>query len=212
MSARKTQAQTAYETLRREVLAGEWAGGTKITEIASAARLGIGRAAVREALRRLAGEGLVEKIRASYRVVSVSSEDAPALRQLREIFEVGSLRLCAREGLPKRALASIHRANSDFASLVAKGYFSGAREADLRFHRELVAACGNRKLLELYDSANLPLFQKFLAGDDRLVRDHALAVKEHGMIEKALAEGKFEAAMSALVAHLQRGEILLRST
>lgn len=201
-----TQAESAYQSLRQRILAGDMAADEKITELGWAELLGIGRAAVREALRRLAGEGLVSKVGASYRVAGLRQQDVHTLRQLREIFEVGALRVCAAEGLSGERLAAIKEANEDFGRFIDGKYFVGAREADLRFHQRLVAAANNDRLSTLYESANLPLFQNYLAASGRALDDYDVSHAEHATIVQNLEKGDFDAAIESLSAHLRRGE------
>jgi DNA-binding GntR family transcriptional regulator len=166
-----------------------------------------GRAAVREALGRLAGEGLVQRVRASYRVTAPNPEDIHEFRQLREIFEIGALRTCGANGkIPGVRLKEIRAAANDFARLSARGYLAGAREADLAFHRALVAAAGNHRLLHLYQAANLPLFQTTVGPAGRALDDYRQTQAEHEAIVANLEDGRFNQAITALERHLRRGE------
>ena len=83
MTTRKTSArETAYVEMRRRILTLELRGAQKIDEGALVASIGLSRTPVREALHRLAAEGLVEAdARGGYRVSSIS------LRQCRELIE-----------------------------------------------------------------------------------------------------------------------------
>lgn len=199
-----SQDETAYEALRQQLLTGDLRADEKLAEIPWSERLGVGRAAVRAALRRLAGEGLVVKVRASYRVPALEAPDVRALRQLREILEVGALRAA---GTPtSAALRQIRKACEDYERFVTGGYLAGAREADLRFHQALVSAAGNARLLRAYQQANLPLFQNRIGPGGRMLEDYSQAQAEHRVILDHLAAGDTEAAITALEAHLRRGE------
>lgn len=199
--------EVAYHSIRARLLAGDLAPSEKLTELAWAAELKTGRAAVREALGRLAGEGLVQRVRASYRVTCPTTEDIHEFRQLREIFEIGALRTCAAKGkIPTVRLREIRAAANDFARLSARGYLAGAREADLAFHRALVAAAGNHRLLHLYQAANLPLFQTTVGPAVRALDDYHQTQAEHEAIVANLENSRFNHAITALERHLRRGE------
>ena len=74
--------------VRAEVLSGALAPGARVGEEALCARLGISRAPVREALRRLAEQGLIEHLpRRGYRVVVWSASDIVELFEVRRALE-----------------------------------------------------------------------------------------------------------------------------
>jgi DNA-binding GntR family transcriptional regulator len=201
------KAESAYQSIRAHLLAGDLAPSEKLTELAWVAELKTGRSAVREALGRLAGEGLVQRVRASYRVTAPTPKDIHEFRQLREIFEIGALRTCGTNGkIPAVRLKEIRAAANDFAQLSARGYLAGAREADLAFHRALVAAAGNHRLLHLYQAANLPLFQTTVGPAGRTLDDYRQTQAEHEAIVANLEDSRFTQAITALERHLRRGE------
>ncbi len=200
-----TQDLSAYQRLRQLILTGDLRPDERLGEVAWAKRLGLGRAAIRAALMRLAGEGLVVKVRASYRAPSLRSEDVREFRQMREILEVGALRVAAP--ISEAMLDEIRKACGDYRHMVEKGYFAGAREADLRFHHALVGAAGNKRLLGIYQAANLPLFQNRIGTEGIMLNDYAQALAEHQAIVEALDKRKVDEALRVLTEHLRRGEI-----
>jgi DNA-binding GntR family transcriptional regulator len=138
-----------YDRLRQDIVAGEITPGTALVEVALAERYGISRTPVREALRRLQQDGLIERRDRSLRVRAVSTE------QVLEIYEVR----IALEGIAARSAAE-HRSAYDLARLRAAA--EAMREADvadpramaaanLRFHQALWAAGRNETLVELLD-------------------------------------------------------------
>ncbi len=202
----RSQSERAYQFIRRELLAAELRPGERLTEIKWAIKVGVGRAAVREALRRLSGEGLVQKLRASHVVIEPAPADIHELRQLRDVLETGALRACGKEVPPQR-LKAIRTALHDYEDLMRKGYLAGAREADLRFHQAIVAAPGNARLTRLHESANLPLFKTYLGTGGQLLDDYEETRTEHREIFDHLAGSRIDLAIEALQRHLNRGEI-----
>ena len=96
--ARASQAQRAYGAIKRQILDNEMPAGFQALEHELAARLGMSRTPVREALIRLEREGLIEIVpRKGMRVVPISTED------MREIYEViTALEARAAERLAER--------------------------------------------------------------------------------------------------------------
>jgi len=139
----------AYERLRAEIVDGRALPGTPLVEAAIATRLGISRTPVREALRRLEQDGLVER---KGRVVAVRSCSPE------EILEIYTVRIVL-EGLAA-SLAAEARNEFDLAQLEERHLRMkelGDEPADhaamaltnRRFHEALWAASHNRTLIDL---------------------------------------------------------------
>lgn len=200
-----SQSETAYQRLRELILSAGLLPGDHLAEVEWATRLGVGRFAIRESLKRLHGEGLVTRNRGKYRVTQLTVEEVREISHVRAVLEIGALRFL-REGLPKKAVQAIKQAAEDYADLVKKGYFDGAREADLRFHRAIVAAAENEKLIRIYESSNLPLLHVKVGRKAKPLDDFDLAAEEHMAIANALKNHEIDLAARLLEAHLKRGE------
>ena len=137
---------TAYESLLHEIVEGRLAPGERLRDHDLAARLGLSRTPVREALGRLEDEGLVETRPQSYtRVAPLSRRDA------REAFPVvAALHALATElavpGLLPRELAELRAVNRAFGEAIDAGDVDGALAADDAFHAVFVTASANREL------------------------------------------------------------------
>ena len=89
----------AYDTLLDEIQSGHLAPGTVLGEVEQAMRLGVSRTPLREAIGRLAADGLV--VQQSPRVTVVSDVDADDIRELfeaRRALEETAARLAAAAG------------------------------------------------------------------------------------------------------------------
>jgi DNA-binding GntR family transcriptional regulator len=92
-----TQVDVAYEKLRDEITDWELQPGTVLSEIEISNRLGMSRTPVREALKRLAREGLVrDEVGRSAVVATLSIEEAIHIYQVREALETYAIRVAAR--------------------------------------------------------------------------------------------------------------------
>lgn len=154
-------ADTATEAIRAEIISGRIPVGSRLpNEAALSATLGVSRGTVREAVRVLASEGLLEVLQGSGTYVRSAADsrrtlDAARHASLRDRFEarcaldVEAARLAARRATPAtitrlRALLA-QRGNSDGGdqeSFIAR---------DLAFHKAVIAASANRALIELFD-------------------------------------------------------------
>jgi DNA-binding GntR family transcriptional regulator len=149
------QADAAYERLRGAIVEGRYAAGSRLTEVELADSLGMSRTPVREALRRLAGDGLV---RASDRGVIVDlmdAEEARHARTVRAALDVLVTELAARRQRDGEISPAALRAAEDAAAAaekcIANGDDVGAYEHDQRLHRQIAELSGNPVALEMID-------------------------------------------------------------
>lgn len=147
-ATKASQADIAFHRLKGLILDGTLPAGTQMLELEAADRLGMSRTPVREAMVRLRAEGIVEiRPRHGMRVLPVSPDD------MREIYEVlTSLEATAAErvasgGAPPRTLATLKAAVRAMDKALEAGDLMRWAEADQTFHRKLVEACGNTRLI-----------------------------------------------------------------
>lgn len=154
-------ADQAAELLLQRIRAGEWGLGEKLPgETTLAPQLGVGRSTVREAIRQLAGRGVLASRQGAG--VFVTALDAPedwdavlrragivSVIEARIAIESEAAALAADRRTPadlralRRALTQREEHRAEIASLV---------DSDTAFHRTIVAAAHNPILLELFDS------------------------------------------------------------
>lgn len=148
-ASRPSRVEAAYVAIRRRILDNVYAPGHRALEADLAAELAISRTPVREALIRLAHEGLVEVIpRHGMRVLPVSPAD------MREIYVVlTALESAAAEILAQRRpsdveLTPLVEATGDMTRALANDDLTAWAAADERFHRHLLELAGNRTLID----------------------------------------------------------------
>jgi DNA-binding GntR family transcriptional regulator len=92
----KTRADVVFEAIDEAILNGDIAPGSKLTEEQLAAHFGISRGPLREAINRLEGRRLIERIpHAGVRVVALSDTDLAEIYAMREVLEGLACRLAA---------------------------------------------------------------------------------------------------------------------
>jgi len=188
----------AYSVLLDEIQSGALSPGAVLAEVEQAARLGVSRTPLREALGRLIADGLV--VQTSPRVTVVSDLDAGDIRELFEVrraLEETAARLAARAGraAPFAALAG-ELAGTDAAADLDAYYALIAR-----FDAALDDAVAND-----YLTAALRTVRTHLVRVRRLARDNperlTASVAEHRLIASAIAAGDAELAAHATHVHL----------
>jgi len=192
--------ERAYATLLDEIQSGALPAGTVLGEVEQAARLGVSRTPLREALRRLAADGLVAQQSPRVTVVTgVDADDIRALFELRRALEETAAALAARRG--DRALFSRFVADFGAVDLRASDGPDAYYALIARLDAELDAAVAND-----YFTAALRTVRTHLVRVRRLARDNperlAASVAEHRLIAAAIADGDAELAAHATHIHL----------
>jgi len=190
----------AYATLLEEIQSGLLRPGTVLGEVEQAARLGVSRTPLREALGRLAADGLVAQ--QSPRVTVVTAIDAGDIREIFEVrraLEESAARLAAERG-DAAAFTALAR---DFArvDLEAAPGPDGYYGLIARFDATLDTAVAND-----YLTAALRTVRTHLVRVRRLARDNparlAASVSEHRLIAAAIAARDADLAAHATHVHL----------
>lgn len=197
--------QLAYESLKADILVGDLAPGTPISEAERAEALGISRTPVREAMQQLAQEGLIEVFpkRGTF-VARLSARDVRESFELREAVETFAARLAA-ERRTGEDLERMRAALSDVPSTSGDGRY--ARAAD--FHRLIVQAAQNRYLQQSFDGSadRIDLASRLAARIPSPQRPDS----SHQAIFDAIEQGDERAAEESMRRHLQHhAEALLR--
>ncbi len=204
----KTQNKQAYEAIRQRILIYELMPDERLGEEDWAEKLKVGRAAVREALTRLHGEGLVRSgKRGGYFVTQFSDKDVRQLRELREVLETAAFAL-ACERVTDEQVRIIEEVCEDYDNLVKKGYHNSAWECDLRFHQLLLEASGNEHLLQTYQRSNIPLFHLKINRSMRFDGCHTTTSSQHRMIAAALRDRNKERGLEVLRLHIRTGDTM----
>ena len=195
----------AYRTMRAKILDNEWAPGHRALEQELALELGMSRTPVREALIRLAKEGLVEVVpRHGMRVLPVSAADMNEIYQLLGSLEATAAELVAQGRPTARDIAPLEAASRAMdAALKADDLDAWAR-ADEGFHRHLVELCGNRLLAAtvytFWDRAHRARMFTL-----RLRPTPVHSTREHTDLVRAIRNGDAAAAREIHRAHRERG-------
>ena len=136
-------------SVRERVVAGEFAPGTQLRAIELAAEYGVARPTVRAALQQLALTGLLRReANRSAVVPELSPEDIADLFRMRTLIETEAVRrLTKATAPPVRAEQAVRR----LERLTKEASWSEVVEADLEFHRSLVAATESPRLLRLFE-------------------------------------------------------------
>lgn len=194
--------EEVYARLSAWIIDGTLRGGEALRDQDIAAQLGVSRTPVREALRRLEDEGLVETALNRWtRVAPLRAGQAAELYPVVEALEGLALRL-ALPALTAQDLVVLERLNLRLQQAARERDAQGAVEADTAFHDLWIERSGNRELQHTLRALKRKLRRLELAYFD--AADLGLAsLAEHAALLDALRAGNPEQAVSALQANWQ---------
>jgi DNA-binding GntR family transcriptional regulator len=195
--------ERVVDALRDAIIHGRLKPGERIRERELVSLLGVSRSPLREAIRILEGEGLITTLaHRGARVSELSASDLHDMLHVRIVLETFAARLTI-ERLDEATLQAMEEQ-------VARSRAPGLRvdhqanfNLGLEFHDLLVAACGNRKVVQVYESLrrHQTRYQHFAF--TRLGRD-TRALDEHADILVALRRRDLAAVEAQMRAHLLR--------
>lgn len=196
-------AETAYEVIRRGVLSGEFARGQRLREEELAALVGVSRTPVREALRRLNAEGLVDFTpNRGAKVTAWSERELEDLYEARALLEGFGARLAAVR-ITAEEITALHETAEEMAAVAEAGSGAADRLTELngQFHRAIVRASRNTQLDTLVRGVmDVPLiyrtFQRYSPERLRASQSH------HRELVEAFRAGDGEWAEAVMRAHI----------
>lgn len=199
------------------ILRGALAPGQRINEPDIAARLGVSRVPVREALRELESSGLVvARKHSGVFVRELAPDDVRHLYELRALYDGFAGRKVA-SSLPvagRRALChTLDTSVRTMAQAARAGEVQAYYRENLRFHWAIVEAAGNPALASQYRAVVQQLHLSRLKNLSHTT-GMQVSVAEHRSIAKALRGGDAAQAEALLAAHVARahGQLATRPT
>ena len=142
-----TVKEQVYQTLREQLLHGQPGPNGRVIEKDITEALGVSRTPVREALSRLASEGLLVSTRHGYKVPEFSLNDVLHLFEVRMLLEPAAARQAA-ENVSKDGIAAMDRAIEDEKAAHAKGAITQFLRAHSAFRELWLKRARNPLLLE----------------------------------------------------------------
>lgn len=199
-----------YETLRDGLIWGRWKSGARLKPQHLTDELGCTKAALREALLRLAGEGFVEAEKHhGFRATEHSEETFRQAAHLRELLECEGALLAVKHGdfdwemdlnAAHHNLAYIEDQMADADDI--SPYVKRWSRQDWLFHSTLLSACGSKMLMQSYKST-YDTFRMYAVSQIVNFGFSVMTRREHQAIYDAAIARDAEACTSAIQNHLE---------
>ncbi|HET9078705.1 MAG TPA: GntR family transcriptional regulator [Acidimicrobiales bacterium] len=195
----ETKADAAYRELRRRIVDASLEPGSRLDQEMLAAALGVSTTPLREALRRLEAERLVQ--RAAHRQVVIAPLSPQELHELYEVrlhLDSLSVRMAARAADPGLAVEA-----ERYLALPDPEHPHHGLELNRAFHRTLYSSSGNTVLTEILDWLwdRTDRYRILLTADPS---DAGVAADEHRELLSLVTAGRASEAGALMRRHLQR--------
>jgi DNA-binding GntR family transcriptional regulator len=192
--------ESVYLLLRRKILNNEFAAGQRLIEASLALELGVSRSTVREALRQLSTEGLVDISPRRHSVVTrMSYEDIRDACYARYVLEAGAARCVTAE---RSALADRMQAIVDRMEQTAvTGDVAMMIDLDTEFHSLIVDASGKLRLATLWRTLDAQMGALMRSSIDRQHIGLGEAAHRHQQVVDVFRSGSIEEIIQELEEH-----------
>ncbi len=206
-----TKSESLTEILIEAIVEGSLEPGSKISEPELAKRFEVSRGPLREAIMRLEGLGLIERIpHVGARVITFSPEKLVEIYAVREALEGMAARLAARyisqeELLSLELLLAKHSKHID--EVAGASYFH--QEGDFDFHYRIIQASRNSKLIALLCDELYHLLRMYRYQSPRAQSRPKEALNEHKYILQAIRNRDEELAEMLMRRHISGSRRLI---
>lgn len=202
----------AYEVLKESIFGRQFAAGERLDLSVIEQQMGISRTPLREAITRLALEGLVEIVpRSGTFVTQPSRQDIVEQFGVRLALEVYAIGVSAKRLTDRqmKQLASLARQMRALGEVQDRSEtYSQYTELDRAFHRLIIEGAGNSLLVQLWEQVNLHM-QMARIRYRRTDRDLDTTIAQHEAIAQAMPERDPAVLRKLMHAHIERAKSAL---
>ncbi len=202
LKVQKPLKDLVYLELKHKILTGEIVSQTRLMEIDLSEKMNVSRTPIREAIKRLADDGLVkvEPRRGAY-VANISIKDMLDVFEVREDMEGFAAKLAA-ERINDEERAELRKIAGDYEDALNRGDKETIIELDEKFHNFIVACSGNETLTELVNYVQeLSLRFRYLYYNDFSLYEST--AEQHNSIMEAINSGRSDDARREADAHVK---------
>ncbi len=194
-----------FMTLRQAILKGDMEPGERLMEITLANKLGVSRTPIREAIRKLELEGLVNMVpRKGAVVASISEKDMRDVLEVRVTLEELAVKL-AVQNMEEADIDQLKRAAKNFESAVISREIVEIVEADVVFHDVIYNRTNNNRLIQIINNLREQMY-RYRLEYIKDARTHSILISEHQDIINALEKKNVEEAKTAVRQHIVNQE------
>ena len=197
--------EIAYDVLKKAIITGEIPAGERIVETDYADRLHISRTPLREALRKLERDGLVEYVmRRGVVVRAFTIEDIEQIYTIRNALEMLTLPAIINNATPAD-IASLREKLAQMDVLQAQEDFEALSLLARAFHSELTAISGQKRILRVIEGQD-EYIRRFSAMSIKHENRRESAHQEHYKLVEYVEQKKLDEFTTLMKAHIERSK------
>jgi DNA-binding GntR family transcriptional regulator len=197
--------EVIFNSLREAIILGELKPGQRLMEVQLAEKMGVSRTPVREAIRKLELEGLVDMIpRKGAHVAELSIKDIMDVLEVRASLD-GLAASLASERITDDEMKELKHINDQFGAYIEKENLGGSIKKDVEFHDIIYRASRNDKLISILNNLREQV-QRFRVIYIKDYSSPSNLIKEHSDILETLSNRDSEAARNSAKAHILNQE------
>jgi len=191
-----------FNTLREAILKGELKPGERLMELQLAAKLGVSRTPIREAIRMLEQEGLAVTIpRRGAEVARMTEKDMQDVLQVREALDELAASI-ACELITEEEMAQLKQAAEDFEAATATKDVKRIADTDMIFHDIIYHATRNPKLVNILNNLREQMYRyrvEYLKDE----QNYPVLLKEHREILAGFRERNKDMVTDSMRRHVE---------
>lgn len=204
-AVKMTLSEKASHMIRKRILSGQWKAGTHFNEAAVAELLGVSRSPLRDAIKTLESEGLLETLATGRTmIIGFTPEDLVNLYELRLLLEWKAI-----QPLHKKGAFAFDRMVEVEKVLQRMETIPASREEylylDTLFHRTLVEASGNRPLLRMWSTMIQTIMALQEITNERIGQHVEAITRVHRDIFESVKRGNVKETKGLLEKHIHDG-------
>jgi len=197
--------ENAYHIIKEKIFNGDLEPGMRIREDLLAEEISMSRTPVREAVNQLSAEGFIRNVsRRGLYIIEFSPDEIIELLEVREQLEILAITKCI-DKITAVQLKHLQNIIDEFESMLSKQMFRECNELDSRFHQEIAAISGNKKLIELL--GEIEDFMKIARSVEKKVlpkEKNQLTLQEHTRILDCIRINNKIGAVDAISVNINR--------
>ena len=203
-------ADQVFEELEREILSGVYERDEILTEVKLSEQLGVSRTPIREAMRRLEQEHIIEPTSKGARVIGIDRDDIADICEIRLRLE-GLAARWAAERAGEAGIQSLRETLELQEFYTQKQDPESIKNADSRFHQTIYALCGSHSMQDTLEPLHRKLLKYRRVSVSKTSRAQ-LSLLEHQAIFEAIAAHDGAKAEALTIQHVKnaRDSILQR--
>ena len=199
-----------FNTLREAILKGELKPGERLMELQLAAKLGVSRTPIREAIRMLEQEGLAVTIpRKGAEVAKMTEKDMEDVLQIREALDELAAKI-ACEQISEEQLEELVATMHEFEESTKTDNVKKIAEADVKFHDIIYQATGNPKLVNMLNNLREQMYRyrvEYLKDEN----NYPTLMKEHKDIVEGLVRKNKTQVTETMHQHVKNQAVAVKA-